>query len=49
MVPSMRNMYTYMQGRRNRGGGGGRTPLEFEIYLVNFVKDRKEKGFFSIG
>ena len=37
-----------------RGGGtggvrGGRTPLEFEIYLVIFLKNRKKRGFFSIG
>ena len=31
------------------GSGGVGPPLEFEIYLVNFLKNRKKKGFFSIG
>ena len=40
---------THEQGRRNRGGSGGvGPPLEFEIYLVNFLKNREKKGFFSI-
>ena len=31
------------------GSGGVGPPLEFEIYLVNFLKNREKKGFFSIG
>lgn len=31
------------------GSGGVGPPLEFEIYLVKFLKNCKKKGFFSIG
>ena len=31
------------------GSGGVGPPLEFDIYLVNFLKNREKKGFFSIG
>ena len=31
------------------GSGGVGPPLEFEIYLVNFLKNCKKRGFFSIG
>ena len=31
------------------GSGGVGPPLEFEIYLVNFLKNWEKKGFFRIG
>ena len=39
-----------LTGAGDPGGSGGvGPPLEFEIYLVNFLKNRKKRGFFSIG
>ena len=43
-------LYNLYPGAAEPGGSGGvGPPLEFEIYLVNFLKNRKKKGFFSIG
>ena len=44
------NFWQFCTGAAEPGGSGGvGPPLEFEIYLVNFLKNRKKKGFFSIG
>ena len=40
----------WWSGAAEPGGSGGvGPPLEFEIYLVNFLKNCKKRGFFSIG
>ena len=44
------DMLFLLSGAAEPGGSGGvGPPLEFEIYLVNFLKNREKKGFFSIG
>ena len=43
------NLATSSGAAEPGGSGGVGPPLEFEIYLVNFLKNRKKKGFFSIG